>query len=323
LAALRGSARREIFDQALAATEAAGLVGAGDITLSASSRLLTNIAGFAAYTHRTYGEFTLTARTTDGLGSGWGWSGFEDWARVDAEAVITRAVDLARRSAKPVAVEPGRYTVILEPTAVAPLLLSIDWGGPNADAGMSVFSKEPVGTTKLGLQVVDSRVSMVSDPWDPELPESTVHEDGYPVSRMVRIEAGILKALVYGEAARRKGLEPIYPPQGLRLAVKGPATSLEEMIATTKRGIWVNRLSGAGILNPRTHLLTGTTRDGTFLIENGKITKAVKNLRYTESPFFILNKLEAWGEPVRAHEGIVAPRLKVRDFDFTGLTDAI
>lgn len=72
-----------------------------------------------------------------------------------------------------------------------------------------------------------------------------------------------------------------------------------------------------------TLLLTGATRDGTFLIENGKITKPIKNFRFTESPFFVLNKLDAFGEPVRASRDVVCPRLKVRDFNFTSLTDAI
>jgi predicted Zn-dependent protease len=147
---------------------------------------------------------------------------------------------------------------------------------------------------------------------------------GDPLDRVQWFKDGVLQTLAYDRVyAREKGREPVLAPDNLRLYSTDRPQSLEEMIAGTKRGLWVNHLSGGFTMNGRTLLLSGTTRDGTFLIENGKITKAIKNFRYTESPFFVLNKLEAAGEPVRASGSIVAPRLKVRDFDFTSLTDAV
>ncbi len=95
------------------------------------------------------------------------------------------------------------------------------------------------------------------------------------------------------------------------------------MIASTKRGIWVHRFNSVSVANPRTLLLTGVTRDGTFLIENGKVTKPIKNLRFNESPFFFLNKLDAFGPSGRASANWAAPRLKVHDFEFTSLSDAV
>jgi predicted Zn-dependent protease len=316
-----------LFHEATDAAERAGLISAGDVRLSASSRAVLNTAGLSGYERSTYGDFSLTARTRDGMGSGWAWGGYEDWARVDTRAVIERAVDLAQRSAKPVAIEPGRYTVILEPSAVAALIEPILawWPAQYADGGMSVFARDPLGSNKIGLQMMDRRLGMVSSPWDPERPASTIGGGWSPIPGPVTwFEQGILRNLSYDAPyARLKGREPVMNPGGGRLTAEGPSQTVEEMISSTKRGIWVNRLSHVSTMNVRTLLLTGTTRDGTFLIENGKITKPIRNFRFTDSPFFVLNQLEAWGEAVRASRSVVCPPLKVRDFNFTSLTDAV
>jgi predicted Zn-dependent protease len=334
-AVMEGEPQMAVARGALEAAGAAGLVAAGDVHVEARARAIRNTQGLVAYDAETYGEFSITARSQEN-GSGWAWTGFEDWTRVDPGAVITRAVDLARRSANPVAIEPGRYTVILEPAAVAALVYeiiadpynhsfrSVTLSGPDAEAGGTVFSKEPRGTTKIGLQVLDRRLSLVANPWDPDLPRTVISPSWLPLKPVVWIKNGVLQNLTYSYAeATQRGREPVLDPYGVRLTVDGPATSLEDMITSTKRGVWVNRLSNILVMDGRTVLLTGTTRDGTFLIENGKITKAIKNFRFTESPFYVFNQLEAWGEPVRASRLVVCPRVKVRDFNFTSLTDAI
>jgi predicted Zn-dependent protease len=325
--AMAAESQAAIFRRATDAAEAAGLIAAGDLALHARTRWVHNTSGLTAYERSTYGELSLTSRTTDGRGSGWAWGGYEDWTRVDVQAVIARAVDLARRSANPVAVEPGRYPVILEPAAVAALIEPIldEWPARWADAGLTAFAKEPLGTNKIGLRMLDRRLGMVSSPWDPERPASTIAGGWAPVRGPVTwFEQGVLANLRYDPGyAAEKGRASVVDPGGVRLTAEGAPTSLEEMIASTKRGIWVNRLSQVAVMSRRTLLLTGTTRDGTFLVENGKITKAIKNLRFTESPFFVLNRLEASGDPVRASASIVAPRLKLLDFDFTSLTDAV
>jgi predicted Zn-dependent protease len=230
-----------------------------------------------------------------------------------------------------VAIEPGRYTVILEPTAVGNLvqLVAFQFSARSADEGRSFFTK-PGGGTKIGMKVVDERVTLTSDPSDPDAPATPFTPEGLPVPTTTWIENGVVKNLAYDRYwAQKQGKAPT--PFGGTLRMSGGHTSIEEMIAATSRGILVTRFWYIRPVDPRTILYTGLTRDGTFLIENGKLTRAVKNLRYNESPIFMLNNLEAMGRPVRVSASeaggpglaIVVPPIKVRDFSFTSLSDAV
>jgi predicted Zn-dependent protease len=319
-----------LLRQAAEAGEAAGYVSAGTAMIRADFFLVMNSAGFQGHSRKTYGEFSMTARGKNGKASGWAWAGGEDFARVDPKAIATKAIDLCRRSDNPVAVEPGRYTVILEPEAVAQIMGTVN-GPPTygmsalmADQGMTVYSLKERGN-KIGLKMTDERVQIFYDPKDPDVPFSPLSPDGTLYSRNYWFEKGVLKDLAYHyQYAKRHNRRQLGEPGGIaKLVVDGPQQTLEEMIAATKRGIWVHRFAGVGAVNMRTLLLTGVTRDGTFLIENGRITKPIKNLRFNESPFFILNKIDAFGPSVRGSEKWAVPRLKVHDFEFTSLSDAI
>lgn len=334
LAAGSPEVQSEIIRRAAGRIERDGLSGSGRISVGARSLTVLNTARVNAHTRSTYAEYSVTARTRSGKGSGWAWAGNEDFSRIDPVAVTERAIDLAKRSDEPVAVEPGRYTVILEPEALSQLIHGpIIQDGTQylsaraADDGQTVFSnfanKKPAGN-KLNLQMTDRRVQLWCDPVDRHMPFSPLGFDGRIHSRTHWIEDGVLRNLAYSdEYARQKDRAEVLNPMVGKLEVRGEQQKLEEMIASTRRGIWVHRFSGTSIMSPLTLLLTGVTRDGTFLIEDGKITKAIKNLRFSESPFFVLNKIEAFGEPVRASAGLACPRLKVRDFEFTSLSDAI
>ena len=150
---------------------------------------------------------------------------------------------------------------------------------------------------------------------------------GFPLGRQVFVENGVLKQLFYTRFwAQKQGKTPTGAPTSFIMS--GGDSSVEDMITSTERGVLVTRLWYLREVDPRTILYTGLTRDGTFLIENGKITKALKNFRFNESPLFMLNNVEALGRPVRlagteAGGAVVVPAIKVRDFNFTSLSDAV
>ena len=309
----------------------AGLVSTGYLESQAGSQAVATSRGLFAYGQQTGAVLTTTVRTEDGTGSGWAGAVHNDWSRVAPAELAARAIEKARRSVNPVAVEPGRYTVVLEPTAVGNLVQLI--GGAlsarNADEGRSFFSKAG-GGTKIGQKVIDERVTIVSDPHAAEAPTNTFTGEVLPVERVTWIENGVVKNLAYDRYwAQRQSARPT--PLGGSLVMSGGEASLDEMIASTQRGLLVTRFWYIRPVDPRTILYTGLTRDGTFLIENGRVTRAVKNLRFNESPIFMLNNIEAMGRPMRVSaseaggvgQGVIVPPLKVRDFNFTSLSDAV
>ncbi len=310
------------------ARKAGDLQAAGFIVVNAGAGALGNSKGLFGYTNNTNANYTLTVRTSDGTGSGWAGAVDNDWRKIDFAKISNTAIEKARLSRNPVAIEPGRYTVILEPQAVGDLvqLLAGSLNARTADEGRSAFAK-PGGGNKIGERIVDPRVTIISDPQDPQLLTAPYDGQGLPNRRMVWIENGVLKNLAYSRFwAQKQNREPTPFPNSAKMM--GGTTSVDEMIRSTPRGILVTRLWYLRQVDPRTILFTGLTRDGTFLIENGKISKAIKNFRFNESPLFMLNNVEAIGPSIRlaGTEGggaIVMPALKVKDFNFTSLSDAV
>lgn len=310
------------------ARSASDLRAAGFLINGASATALGNSKGMFAYHRTTNANFTLTVRTTDGTGSGWAGAEHNDASKVDFADVSRRAIEKARLSRNPAAVEPGRYTVILEPQAVGDIcqLIGFYANARATDEGRSPFVKQG-GGNKIGEKIMDERVSIYADPFDPQVLAQPFDGEGLPLGRQVFIENGVLKTLYYSRFwAEKKGVQPTGAPTSFLMS--GGTSSLEDMISSTERGILVTRLWYLREVDPRTILYTGLTRDGTFLIENGRISRAVKNFRFNDSPLFMLNNLEMIGRPVRlagteAGGAVVVPPLKVRDFNFTSLSDAV
>ena len=304
------------------------LQAAGFIVTQASATAIANSAGLFAYDRTTSANYTLTVRTSDGTGSGWAGADHPDWSKLDFRAVSAKAIAKARASRNPVAIEPGRYTTILEPQAVGDLtqLMLFYLSARSADEGRSPFVKEG-GGNKMGEKILDERISMISDPQDPQLLARPFDGEGMPLGRQAWIENGVLKQLNYSRYwARKQGKTPTGGPSSCK--VTGGSTSVDDMIAGTERGVLLTRLWYLRQVDPRTILYTGLTRDGTFLIENGKISKAIRNFRFNESPLFMLNNLEALGPAERlagteSGGDVVMPAVKVRDFNFTSLSEAV
>ena len=314
---------------ALAPARAAkDLTVAGFIICNASASAIGNSAGLFAYHRGTSANYTLTARTTDGTGSGWVGSESNDWTAIDFQSVADRAIDKARRSRNPVGIEPGRYTVIFEPEATANLvsLMGGAFQARSADEGRSAFSKAG-GGTRIGEKIVDERVTLITDPGDPLILGSPFDGEGMPTAKQSWVQNGVLNQLAYNRFwANKQGKTPTVGAQSLRMA--GGSDTIESMIAGTTRGVLVTRLWYLRPLDARTLMYTGLTRDGTFLIENGKIARSIKNFRFNDSPLFMLNNLEGVGAAVRTAggeggPGVAMPPIKVRDFNFSSSSDAV
>lgn len=299
-----------------------GVTAAGFLQDNASFISMLNSKGLFTYGKRSNVDFTVTMRTDDGTGSGWVTRDFNDVEKLDTASASQIAIAKAVQSSKPKAIEPGKYTVILEPAAAVDLLQNMmyNMGGRSADEGRSFLSKKG-GGTKQGEQIVDERVNIYSDPLNAEVPTLTWDGEGQPLERVNWIENGVVKNLYFDRYwASKKGINPVpFPPNFI---MEGGNASVEDMIKDTRRGILVTRLWYIRTVDPQTLLYTGLTRDGTFYIENGQIKHPVKNFRFNESPVIMLNNLEAMGKPQRI-DGNLIPPLKVRDFTFTSLSDAI
>ena len=298
------------------------LTSAGYMEDSVGFSAMGNSKGLFAYNKATQVDFTITVRTDDGLGSGYGIQDFNDVALLNTKKVTEVAMQKAKASATAQALEPGKYTVILEPAAAVDLLQNMmrSMDARNADEGRSFLSKKG-GETKLGEKLFDERVNIYSDPMNAEIPSSPFSGDGRPQEKIYWIENGVIKNMTYSRFwADKKGVKATPPPNSFIMA--GGSKSLADMIKGTDKGILVTRLWYIRAVDPQTLLYTGLTRDGTFYIEKGKIKFPVKNFRFNESPVIMLNNLEEMGKPVRILGNLVPP-LKIRDFTFSSLSDAV
>jgi predicted Zn-dependent protease len=230
----------------------------------------------------------------------------------------------------------------MEPAATVTLLGNM-FGSMNqraADEGRSFLSKKPAEgeeavesapTNRLGEKMFDARVTIYSDPRHPECPTAPFAADGHTVGMTRWIDKGVVKAMpntrYWAEKTGAKYYPVAYSGGGLfggnqQLIMEGTDQSLEDMIKDTRRGVLVTRLWYIRQLDPQTLLYTGLTRDGTFYIENGEIKYPIKNFRFNESPIVMLNNIEALGKPVRI-DGSLIPPMRIRDFTFSSLSDAV
>jgi predicted Zn-dependent protease len=297
-------------------------VAAGYMEDSAGYNAIGNSKGFFGYNKFSTIDFTVTVRTDDATGSGYASQDFNDVNLMNTKSATEVAMGKARASVKAQALEPGKYTVILEPLAASDLLQNMmrSMDARSADEGRSFLSKKG-GTTKLGEKLFDERVNIYSDPFDPKIPSSPFTADGRLQEKINWVEKGVIKNMTYSRFwADKKGVKATPPPSGFIMI--GGDKSLADMIKNTQKGILVTRFWYIRGVDPQTLLYTGLTRDGTFFIENGKIKFPVKNFRFNESPVIMLNNIEEIGQAIRVNGNLV-PALKIRDFTFSSLSDAV
>jgi len=304
------------------------LVAAGFFTDNASFSAIANSKGNFGYQKTTGVDFTCTVRTDDGHGSGWVARNLGDVSRFDAKSDIQTAIGKAKGSADAKALEPGKYTVIMEPAASAGLISFMMFGfdARRSDEGRSFLSKKG-GGNKLGEKLFDDRVTMYADPWDEQAAVLPWDNDGLARERMPIVTNGKVDYLQYSRYwAQKQGKKAVGQPGNLIMV--GGDKSTMDLVKGTKKGVLITRTWYIRLVDPQTVLLTGLTRDGTFYIEDGEIKYPIKNFRFNESPAIMLNNIEEIGKPVRVADDespfvMMIPPLKVRDFTFTSLSDAV
>lgn len=298
----------------------AKLKGSAFVGVMARSTCIMDKSGFVATAEETDAEVSLIAWSPDGKGSGWSGQADRDWSKINIDKLATEAISIAHRSSNPVAFEPGRRIAILGPAAVAQLMRYVPSGLGS-------------GPGPIGNLVCDRRLTLSSDPRDPEggyVPffptDSPWTRVGYPIRPMVWIRNGVQENYALSpDLAAQAGRVPHPTPSSFRLS--GGPTSIDDMISSCKLGVYINRLFGGA---------TGFTRDGCFLVKNGKIERPIKNFRIKENPWISLNSIEAigptsraaWGYPGSANkpwplEPVIVPPLMVRDFNLIALADAV
>jgi predicted Zn-dependent protease len=321
--------------------EKSGVIGAGfhNATAQAGGNATKN--GNFEFERSTGVGLSVTSRTPDGTSSGYFLRSQNDIAKLDTMYIARQSIKKALDGRGARAIEPGIYTVILEPQAVADLIGGFGFGfnARNAEEGRSSFSA-PGGKTKLGQQVFDEKVTIYSDPWHPDLPGSQAvgggggfgaGGGGIPAQKITMINKGVLETLTYNRYwAAQKDTQPTPGPVNTIFQTTGPTHTVEEMIKSTKRGILVSRFWYIRQTDPRTASSTGLTRDGVWWIEDGKIAYALKNFRFNQSTMELLAPgnvlMVSKPERVGSSEGgggSLLPALKVKEFNFTSQSEAV
>lgn len=321
---LTPEARADIARASIAPCRAQGLVAAGFLEDGQTFFAHANSNGNFGYQTSTEADYTCTVRTEDGTGSGWVASNVKDITTFDASDDVQIAMRKAAASVEARALEPGKYTVILEPAAASGLIsfMMNFFDARSADEGRSFLSRQG-GGNKIGDQIMDPRVNIYTDPWNPEVSVLPWDGEGLPRERTKIIDAGKVANLEYSRYWASKQGKPETAAWGNTI-MEGGTKSTAELIAGTERGILVTRTWYIRMVDPQTVLLTGLTRDGTFYIENGQLRYPIKNFRFNESPVIMLNNIEELGRSVRVENGsLMVPPMKLRDFTFTSLSDAV
>ena len=328
--------RARAVRQSLDICEKKGVLGSGYIPKVHLTTCTANSRGLFAYYQYAEASFILTCRTPDGTGSGWsGITGVKDANLIDAVRLTEIAADKALNSRKPRALEPGRYTVILEPRPAA-RFLSLMMGlfnarGAEGPVGNYFTGKAP-GTTKVGEKVFSELVTLKSDIENPTLRQTPIGVDGLAARPITWVEKGVLKNLSYDRQwAQRQKKAPTPTSPNASLVMEGSNATIEEMIKTTRRGLLVSFFWYIRPVDPPTLLNTGMTRDGLFLIENGEIAGPVQNFRWNMSPIAGFNNVSAVGRPVPIHTGesydgpgtALVPPVRIEDFYMTSVSPAV
>jgi len=339
-AALTPELRAEAVKKIVQVAAQYKLTTAGIFSCSESVEGIFNSHGLSAWHAQTSAEISITMLAGDS--SGWQKANSPDVGHLDPGRLAEISARKALESASPRELSPGKYTVILEPAAVLDMagFMFFDFGG------LSILDQRSFLNNRVGTQIFGTDINIWDDAAHPLQSGTPFDGEGIPRQRVQLVENGIVKRLVYARATAKKmeqteykdKLGPVTPtghgfslpnemgeaPMNIVFGAPTDPKTLEQMIASTERGVLVTRLWYIREVDPYEKILTGMTRDGTFYVEDGKVRHGILNFRFNESLIHMLSNVEAMGTPVRASGeesfDMVAPAMQVQDFNFTEVT---
>jgi len=314
--------------EAIRVVEGAGQTAAGIYSTGDSFFAALNSRGLSAWHRETMARFSITAMASGS--SGWAKAGACYHGDLDPVQSAAAASNKAAASHSPRELPPGRYTVILEPAAVLDLAGQMfgDFSATAVRDGRSFLND------RIGRKVFGGNIDIYDDAYHPLQSGAPFDGEGVPRQPLTLVEGGVVKEIAYSrQAAARAGVAPTghgFPLPNelgeapLNIVIAGGDSSVEEMVASTERGILVTRLWYIREVDPYQKVFTGMTRDGTFLVEAGRIAAGLRNFRFNQSLMEMLSNVEALSQPVRASgeesPDMVVPAMKIRDFHFTEIT---
>jgi PmbA protein len=320
--------RAKAVAEAICIVEASNQTAAGIYSTSDAVFALLNSNGLFAYYPETMANFSITAMAADS--SGWAKGSACSHHHLDPAAMARSAAAKANASRDPLELPPGAYTVILEPAAVLDLAgqMFADFSATAITDGRS-FLRDRIGQKLFG-----DNVTIYDDACHPLQAGAPFDGEGVPRRELTLVDRGVVREVAFcRQAAHAAGVEPTghgfplpneYGEAPVNIVIAGGATSLEDMIASTARGILVTRLWYIREVDPYEKIMTGMTRDGTFLIEDGRLTRGVRNFRFNQALPEMLSNVEALSPAVRASGeeafDMVVPAMKIRGFHFTEVT---
>ncbi len=315
--------------EAIRVVEGAGQVAAGAYSTGASSFAVLNSTGLSAFHRETMARFSITAMARGS--SGWAKASACYHGEIDPVRLASSASAKAAASEEPREVSPGRYTVILEPAAALDLTGQIftDFSATAIGDGRSFL------TDRLGQKLFGENIDILDDAWHPMQSGAPFDGEGAPRRRLKLVRGGRgsrhrLFAPHGRQSGRRAQRATVFrcptrwAKRPTNIVISGGATPLEDMIAATERGILVTRLWYIREVDPYRKIFTGMTRDGTFLVEDGRVSAGLRNFRFNQSVIELLSNVEALSPSIRTSGeetyDMVVPAMKVRDFNFTEAT---
>jgi len=302
---------------------AAGIFASGE-----TESVTANSKGLVAGYRQTRAEFSVTMLEKNS--SGWAKANSPDIDAINPEALALCASQRASESREPREIAPGPYTAILPPAAVLDLVgfLFYDF------AGTAVLDKRSCFTGRIGKKVFGENITLWDDVYHPLQSGPAYDGEGLPRQKVLLVDRGVVKNLVYSRATAKKmkarptghgfSLPNEYGEAPMNLVFEGGNASIDEMVRTTERGVLVTRLWYIREVDPYEKILTGMTRDGTFRIENGRISGGIRNFRFNQSMIEMLSNVEMLGPAVRAagEESfeMVVPAMRIANFHFSEVT---